>query len=86
MFHSIPHAVYERMQYLQQIDSRDRNDGTPHAKRLRQISPDTPRAKIVTFEIVEEKARIARETFKLAKIEDRVELIVGDVTQLLFSL
>jgi predicted O-methyltransferase YrrM len=47
------------------------------------LAQDTPRAKIVTFEIVEEKARIARETFKLAKIEDRVELIVGDATQLL---
>jgi caffeoyl-CoA O-methyltransferase len=34
--------------------------------------------KLLTFEILEEKARLARETFKLAKIENVVELIVGD--------
>ena len=34
--------------------------------------------KITTFELLEEKASIARETFKLAGVEDIVELIVGD--------
>lgn len=29
-----------RMQELEAIDRRDRTDGTPHAKRLRQISPE----------------------------------------------
>lgn len=34
--------------------------------------------KIVTFELLEEKADLARETFRLADVEDVVELIVGD--------
>jgi predicted O-methyltransferase YrrM len=38
-------------------------------------------AKIVTFEILEEKARIARETLKAAHIEHLVELVVGDARQ-----
>jgi len=33
---------------------------------------------ITTFELLEEKASIARETFKLAGVEDIVKLIVGD--------
>jgi caffeoyl-CoA O-methyltransferase len=33
---------------------------------------------ITTFELLEEKASIARETFKLAGVDDIVELIVGD--------
>jgi predicted O-methyltransferase YrrM len=34
--------------------------------------------KITTFELLEEKASIARETFRVAGVEDTVELIVGD--------
>lgn len=34
--------------------------------------------KIYTFELLEEKIRQAEETFKLAKLEDTVELIKGD--------
>jgi predicted O-methyltransferase YrrM len=107
------------MRYLERIDSRDRDDGTPHLKRLRQIPPETgrflallssmapdglrieigtsagystlwlaladrnERTKIITFEILGEKAQIARETFKVAGIEYLVELIVGDARQLL---
>jgi predicted O-methyltransferase YrrM len=33
--------MLSRMRELEAIDLRDRTDGTPHAKRLRQISPDT---------------------------------------------
>lgn len=105
------------MHYLERIDSRDRTDGTPHNKRLRQIPPETGRfiallasmapkglcveigtsagystlwltlahrpedARIVTFEILEEKAKIARETFKAAGVEQIVELMVGDARQ-----
>ena len=119
MFHSIPHAIYDRMRYLEQIDSTDRRDGTTHVKRLRQVPPETgrlltllssmapdglrieigtsggystlwlalagnaPPKKIITFEILEEKARIAMETFKVAKIEHRVELVLGDARQLI---
>ena len=40
---------------------------------------------ITTFELLEEKASIARETFKLAGVEDIVELIVGDARMYLQS-
>jgi predicted O-methyltransferase YrrM len=33
--------MQERMRYLEEIDSRDRLDGTPRAQRLRQIPRDT---------------------------------------------
>ena len=36
-------------------------------------------ARLVTFELLEQKARLAEETFRLAGVEDIVELIVGDV-------
>jgi caffeoyl-CoA O-methyltransferase len=37
MFHQIPQAMLFRMRELEQIDLRDRTDGTSHRKRLRQI-------------------------------------------------
>ena len=43
MFHDIPEPVKARMRYLEEIDSRDRQDGTPRLKRLRQIPPETGR-------------------------------------------
>lgn len=41
MFHNIPESVKERMRYLEEIDTKDRIDGTPRLQRLRQISPET---------------------------------------------
>jgi caffeoyl-CoA O-methyltransferase len=41
--------------------------------------------RIKTFEILENKAQVARETFKVAKIDDIVELIEGDVREQLAS-
>ena len=41
LFHNIPENVRMRMEYLEEIDSKDRNDGTPRLKRLRQIPPET---------------------------------------------
>lgn len=41
MFAEIPEAVRSRMAYLEEIDQIDRCDGTPRAKRLRQIPPQT---------------------------------------------
>ena len=35
--------MLERMQYLEAIDARDRLDGTPQTRRLRQIVPETGR-------------------------------------------
>jgi caffeoyl-CoA O-methyltransferase len=43
MFHDIPDLVKVRMHYLEEVDSRDRQDGTPHPKRLRQVPPETGR-------------------------------------------
>lgn len=43
MFHTISDAIIERMRSLEAIDARDREDGTPHLKRLRQIPAETGR-------------------------------------------
>ncbi|MBP1692837.1 MAG: methyltransferase [Chloroflexi bacterium] len=43
MFWDIPQSILERMAYLEEIDSRDREDGTPQVKRLRQVVPETGR-------------------------------------------
>jgi predicted O-methyltransferase YrrM len=43
MFHDIPEAGLQRMRYLEGVDMRDRGDGTPHGKRLRQISAEVGR-------------------------------------------
>jgi predicted O-methyltransferase YrrM len=37
--------------------------------------------KIVTFEIQEEKARMAEETFRIAEVEEVVELVIGDAVE-----
>ncbi len=114
MFHSIPTTVLERMHYLEEIDARDREDGTPRPQRLRQVTPDvgrfiamlaagapggqyleigasagystlwlalaarTTNRRITTFEILPEKAALARETLRVAGVEDVVELVEGD--------
>ncbi len=41
MFHDIPEAVLKRMRELEARDVTDREDGTPHLQRLRQIPPVT---------------------------------------------
>jgi caffeoyl-CoA O-methyltransferase len=102
------------MRYLEEIDARDRQDGTPHLKRLRQIPPETGRfiailaasaprgtyieigtsagystlwlalacrmagRRIITFEALDEKFKLAQETFKAANVNDVVELVRGD--------
>ncbi len=43
MFHTIKPSIQKRMQFLEEIDSRDRQDGTPRLERLRQIPPETGR-------------------------------------------
>jgi predicted O-methyltransferase YrrM len=43
MFHHIPQAMWARMHELEQLDLRDRTDGTPRMKRLRQIPPEASR-------------------------------------------
>lgn len=43
LFHTIRPSVLARMQYLEQLDAQDREDGTPRLQRLRQIPPETGR-------------------------------------------
>ena len=114
MFHDIPQAMLARMRELEQIDSRDRADGTPRMRRLRQIPPEVGKfialvaaaapagrsievgtsagystlwlalacrvagRKITTYEILDEKAALARQTFDAAGVGDVVELVHGD--------
>ena len=41
MFHEIPKQMKDRMAVLEEIDKRDRMDGTGRLERLRQIPPET---------------------------------------------
>ncbi|MFX1568636.1 MAG: O-methyltransferase [Promethearchaeota archaeon] len=41
MFHRIPDSIKKRMKYLEDLDTKDRIDGTPRMERLRQIPPET---------------------------------------------
>jgi predicted O-methyltransferase YrrM len=43
MFNDLDADVLEVMRELEERDERDRDDGTPHLERLRQITPDTGR-------------------------------------------
>ncbi len=119
MFHSISPSILETMQSLERIDAEDRQDGTPHLQRLRQIPPETGRflallaasapdgacleigtsagysslwlalacaqtqRALVTFEVLPEKAKRARQTFHAAQVEDSVTLVEGDARQFL---
>lgn len=47
MFNDIEQCILERMRYLEQIDAKDRSDGTPRLERLRQIPPET--GKFIAF-------------------------------------
>lgn len=114
LFTDIPKPVLDRMHFLEERDGRDRNDGTAHLKRLRQVPPETgmllgllaasaPKGqmleigtsggysalwqslaskerggKLVTFELLPDKAQVARETFEKAQVSDSVELVHGD--------
>ena len=113
MFHPIPDRILEQMQRLEQIDARDRLDGTPRLQRLRQVPPETGRflallaasapegelveigtsagystlwlalagRKVTTFEVLPEKAGLARATFRAAGVESIVELVESDARQ-----
>jgi caffeoyl-CoA O-methyltransferase len=114
MFNDLSTEVLEVMHELEARDERDRDDGTPHLERLRQITPDTGRFialwaasapagamieigtsagysalwlaqacrlsghSLSTFEILPEKARLARETFERTGVTDVVHLVEGD--------
>jgi predicted O-methyltransferase YrrM len=114
MFHQVSAAMLERMAYLEAVDFRDRQDGTPRLERLRQITPDTGRflallcagapagdileigtsggystmwlalacaatgRRVTTFELLPEKATLARETFDVTGVAPLVNLVEGD--------
>ncbi len=117
MFSEISREMKERMQYLEQIDAKDRTDGTERFKRLRQIPPETGKLlalfaascpdgeyievgtsagysslwislglrnglKLKTYEILPDKVELAKETFKLSKVTEKIELFEGDFLQL----
>lgn len=119
MFHDIDPLIAKRMHYLEQIDIRDRKDGTPRHQRLRQIPPETGKflallssnvpdgliieigtsagystlwlilaarmlgRKVITFEMLPEKVKKAKETFQMAGVESIVKLIEGDASKYL---
>lgn len=119
MFHNIPIKIKERMKYLESIDKKDKEDGTPGRLRLCQITPETGKfitllaasapegkiveigtsggystlwlslackemeKKIITFEVLEDKVELARETFKLTGTYEMVDLVVGDAREYL---
>jgi predicted O-methyltransferase YrrM len=114
MFHDLAINVLDVMHELEARDEQDREDGTPHLERLRQITPDTGRfialwaasapagamievgtsagysalwlaqacrlsgRMLTTFEILPEKARLARSTFDRTGVTDVVRLVEGD--------
>lgn len=114
MFHSIREPILGRMKYLEQIDAKDREDGTPRQNRLRQIPAETGKflallaasapegallemgtsagystlwlalacemlgRPIATFEMLPDKAKLARETFRVAQVDGIVDFREGD--------
>jgi predicted O-methyltransferase YrrM len=114
MFNDLDATVLEVMGELEARDERDRDDGTPHLERLRQITPETGRfialwaaaapagamieigtsagysalwlaqacrlsgRVLTTYEILPEKARLARETFARTRVSDVVHFVEGD--------
>ncbi len=122
MFHNIPPGMARRMRDLEEIDARDRDDGTPRLERLRQVPPETGRfiallaaaappgmvievgtsagysamwlalacretgRSLATFEVLPAKAAIARETFRLAGVDDIITLVEGDAREHLAAL
>lgn len=119
MFGALSGSIRSTMTRLEEIDHRDRLDGTSRLQRLRQIPPETGRflailaanapdgeyieigtsagysalwlalacratgRRLTTFEVLEEKVRLARETFREAGVEDVVTLIHGDARHFL---
>jgi predicted O-methyltransferase YrrM len=115
MFHDIPEPISARMAELKDRGVRDRADGTPRMRRLREVPAEVGQflavlaagapagrwveigtsagystlwlalaaretgARVTTFEILEWKVELARETFGVAGVEDVVELVHADV-------
>lgn len=114
LFTNIHKPILDRMAFLEERDLRDRKDGTPNLKRLRQVPPETgmllallaasaPRGttieigtsggysalwlslaskqrgdKLITYELLPDKAELARETFAKTKTEEWIDFVHGD--------
>jgi caffeoyl-CoA O-methyltransferase len=117
MFKNFSQGMFDRMRELEDIDLRDRLDGTPTARRMRQVPVETgkflallvscaPPGEIIeigtsagystlwisragraitTFELLENKFLLARETFQRAGITSQITQVLGDARQLLSS-
>jgi predicted O-methyltransferase YrrM len=119
MFNDIPKAMKERMIYLEKLDEKDRQNGTPMLQRLRQVPMETGKfialmlagsphglaleigtsagystmwlalacratsRQLTTFEVLDEKVKLAKETFKKTGVEDVVKLVKGDARKLI---
>ncbi len=117
MFHDMPETIAARVAFLEEMDARDRVDGTARLQRLRQVPPDAGRfvallaaaappgrcieigtsadystlwlalacrlagRRSTTFEVLDEKAKLARETFALTGVDDVVEFVHGDARE-----
>ena len=122
MFDDIPQCILDRMHELEQIDARDRADGTARLERLRQIPPETGKfiallaatappgryveigtsagystlwlalacrhvdRRITTFEILDDKATLARHTFDTTGVGDVVDFVHGNALDQLADL
>jgi len=118
----MPEPMLARMAQLEEIDARDRKDGTARLERLRQVPREVGRfvallaagappgrwieigtsagystlwlalacrevgARVTTFEVLDAKAALARETFALAGVDDVVEFVHADVREHLAAL
>jgi len=114
VFHDMPQAIADRMAHLEEIDARDRVDGTARLQRLRSVLPQTGRLiallaasapdgryveigtsagystlwialacrmldrRVTTYEVMNEKAALARETFALCGVEGVVDFVHAD--------
>jgi len=117
MFHNIPAAILEQMNYLENRDKEEMSGqiNIKHFDKLRQIPPETGRfisllaasspngqwleigtsagystlwlalacmylkTKITTFELDQQKIKLATNTFASAQVEQYVELVPGNV-------
>jgi caffeoyl-CoA O-methyltransferase len=122
VFNDMPQAIAERMAHLEEVDARDRVDGTTRLRRLRSVLPQTGRLiallaagapegryieigtsagystlwlalacrtvgrRVTTYEVLDEKAALARETFALCGVEDVVDFVHADARDHLGSL
>jgi predicted O-methyltransferase YrrM len=119
MFHNIPETILKRMQFLEELDAKERAEDIPPLQRLRQVPPETGKflalsaantpkgkwieigtsggysalwlslacratgRKLTTYELLEEKVKLAKQTFKETGTADVIDLVQGDARDFL---